>query len=188
MFGVLEKWFEKIEKDGLKQYLDSVQFKGGDVLDVGCGSGMVSELFDNGYIGIDKELSEVESAKKKYPNSRFETMDATKINFPDSSFDLSFSVAVFHHLSDDECARVLHEMFRVTKEHGHVLIVDLVLPGQMKFLAYPVFWLDKGAHIRDFEKLAVILSSKKSELRFSNLSRFVNLGGAVFEWEKNLKE
>lgn len=181
---MLKKWFEKIQKDGLRQYLDSIGFKGGDVLDVGCGRGTYSELFGPNYIGIDKESKEIAHARENYKNSRFEVMNAARLNFPDNSFDLVFSIAVFHHLDDDDIVKTFSEVLRVTKKNGHILIVDLVLPKRMKFLAYPLFWLDKGARIRDFGRLTALLSDENIKLRFNSLNRFINIGAAIFEWQK----
>ncbi|HLD15499.1 MAG TPA: class I SAM-dependent methyltransferase [Candidatus Nanoarchaeia archaeon] len=172
-----------ILKSWLKRYLDSINFKSKKVLDVGCGKGKYSTLFNGGYIGIDKDTKKIKLAKSKYNASKFEVMDATKLRFKNNSFNLVFSIAVFHHLNDNEIIKAFKEIYRVTAKGGNILLVDLVLPKSIKFLAYPVFWFDKGAYIREFNRLSEMLSNEVNP-RFTSLSRFLNLGVAVMEWKK----
>ncbi|KKP93107.1 MAG: type 11 methyltransferase [Parcubacteria group bacterium GW2011_GWC1_38_6] len=176
--------FRRIYERKLKQYLESIHFQGGDVLDVGCGQGQYSDIFkNNNYLGIDIDTKAINYARKKYNNSRFEIMDMTKIDLLDSSFDFVFSVAVLHHLEDGDLLVALKEILRVTKNKGHIWIVDIVLPPSLNFLAYPFFYIDKGAKIRSFQKLSQMLSGT-FKIKSSRLERFYVFGIALFEIEK----
>ena len=110
-------------------------------------------------------------------------MDMTKIDLLDSSFDFVFSVAVLHHLEDGDLLVALKEILRVTKNKGHIWIVDIVLPPSLNFLAYPFFYIDKGAKIRSFQKLSQMLSGT-FKIKSSRLERFYVFGIALFEIEK----
>ena len=48
---------------GLKYYLQKYEFK--NVIDIGCGTGENSTIFNNKYTGIDDSIKRIEFAKKK---------------------------------------------------------------------------------------------------------------------------
>lgn len=49
--------------------------------------------------------------------------DGMRLPFPDGAFDAVICTLSFHHLTDSECAQVLHEMWRTSR--GCVLVNDL---------------------------------------------------------------
>ena len=169
-------WFSK---RGIKQYLESINFKDGKTLDVGCGYGYYSELFGKDYVGIDIDVKAIRNAKKNYPDTQFEMMDAVALNFPDQKFDLIFSFAVLHHLTNDQLKKTLREIARVIKDGGNILLVDIILPRRFKWLAYPLFWFDKGAQMRNLEKFSDFMTEVGLKILFSRESRFLNVGTAV---------
>lgn len=99
---------------------------GGVGLDVGCGTGaLMAALRRHGRVtGVDGSARMIEVLRKK---GRGEAVQATtdQLPFADSSFDLVFSVAVLHHVADQaRVRRTIHEMVRVAKPGGHVVIWD----------------------------------------------------------------
>lgn len=94
------------------------------VLDIGCGTGEFSTLYKNhDYTGIDISSRYIEFAKKHH-KGKFAVMDATTLQFPDQSFDYVLIMAILHHLSDQDVAKVLSEAKRVLKPGGKVLIME----------------------------------------------------------------
>lgn len=108
--------------------------KGGKVLDLGTGSGLLAiELAKRkGYwfeiVGID--ISEnmvrkaIDNAKQAGIESRLEFLVATvaKLPFPDNSFDVIISYASLHHWFDP--VMVFNEVQRVIKGSGYFIIRD----------------------------------------------------------------
>jgi SAM-dependent methyltransferase len=89
------------------------------VLDIGCGNGRFYDVIKERqtiYTGLDNSRGLLDEAKKKHPGVNFTEGDATKLPFPNNSFDIAYSFAVIHHVPSRrlrgefirEAARVLH--------------------------------------------------------------------------------
>ncbi len=107
----------------LKKYVDS----GDSLLDIGCGNGRLSDMFENKnirYTGIDFSKELIEIAKKERGKDRtFLQANALKLPFKDNSFDTVFSVAVLHHIpSKENRVKFLTEANRVLKPNGTCVI------------------------------------------------------------------
>lgn len=91
------------------------------ILDVGCGGGLVSNaLAKRGWNVHAVDLSE-ESLEiaKKYDSTKsviYETMDATKMKFPNETFDVVISLDTLEHVENPQ--QVISECGRVLKPHG----------------------------------------------------------------------
>jgi ubiquinone/menaquinone biosynthesis C-methylase UbiE len=70
-------------------------------------------------IGLDLNLQGLRLAQRVVPIAG----DALKLPFRDAAFDVVMTSLFFHHLSNDDCVRVLAEMWRVSR--GRVLVNDL---------------------------------------------------------------
>lgn len=95
------------------------KFKSKDILDVGCGTGLYTELFcinSNRITGLDLQKL-VDQAKIHF---KFVKGDALKMPFADSLFDAVVSFDVIEHLSDDHL--FLRECYRVLKKEGRLII------------------------------------------------------------------
>jgi ubiquinone/menaquinone biosynthesis C-methylase UbiE len=68
---------------------------------------------------LDRNAQGLRLAKRSYAV----TADALDMPFPDKTFDVVMASLFFHHLSNDECVRVLERMWRITKRI--VLVNDL---------------------------------------------------------------
>lgn len=101
-----------------------------DVLELGCGIGVVSarlaETYGMRVWGVDLDPAQIRRAREAHGESErlgFRVGDATKLDFPDRSFDLVVAQNVFHHIPDWRVA--VREMGRVVRPGGHVLWSDL---------------------------------------------------------------
>jgi ubiquinone/menaquinone biosynthesis C-methylase UbiE len=93
---------------------------GKDVLEVGCGTGLVLEriaAFAASARGIDISPKMLEQARAR--GLDVAVGDATALPFPDASFDVACSFKVLAHVRDIE--RALAEMARVVRPGGFVL-------------------------------------------------------------------
>lgn len=101
----------------------------GNVLDVACGTGdMVVSLMERGctVTGVDISEEMLAIAKRKVESGKWEVADAENLPFKDESFDAvtcAFGVRNFVHLEQG-----LHEMQRVLKPDGRMVILELATP------------------------------------------------------------
>lgn len=114
-----------------------------DVLEIGCGIGTASAVLADEFgwnvTGTDYDPEQIESAKNRYPESgglRYRREDATKLSFPDDSFDFAFAQTVFHHIP--EWPKAVAELARVVRPGGAVLWMDFVVPARMRVLLRPL--------------------------------------------------
>lgn len=107
----------------------AVQGLHGKVLDVACGTGdMVVELLRQGcsVTGVDLSKEMMAIAKRKAPQAEYWLADVERLPFGDVSFDAvtcAFGVRNFVHLEQG-----LHEMLRVLKPGGRMVILELATP------------------------------------------------------------
>lgn len=99
-------------------------FKHDKVLDIGCGIGFLSTLFDKDkYCGIDNCNEFIEFAKKKYIGYEFIQYDINNgIPFKDGEYDIVIGIWLLHHLKNWKF--ILEEMRRVGKK---VIVIEFVL-------------------------------------------------------------
>lgn len=104
------------------------------ILDVCVGTAnsaiaVTKENLNTNIIGIDlsKEMiavAERKVKKEKIPNISFQQMDATKMNFPNDSFNIVMVSFGLHELDYALMIKILREMNRVLKKDGKLYIID----------------------------------------------------------------
>ena len=99
------------------------------VLDFGCGNGRLLELFRDKkikYFGLDVSQKLIDLARGKYPEhaTDFHKISGSdSLAFPDNFFNVTYAIAVFHHIpSEEKRAELAREIFRVTKPDGRVVV------------------------------------------------------------------
>lgn len=115
-------------------YLDLVpDWKGKRVLEIGCGTGVVSRAIarrvgpGGSVLALDPSpifLSQAEELARAagIENLTFQAADARDLDLPDGAFDVAVAVTVLCHVPGRD--RVLRELRRVVRPGGQVLIVD----------------------------------------------------------------
>jgi SAM-dependent methyltransferase len=109
---------------------------GSSTLEVGSADGMTAAMLSqHGHTAtaIDIDISRTDS-RVPAAGVRVIEMDATRLDFPDASFDLVYSFNVFEHLTDPAAA--LREMTRVLRPGGTVFVSFTALR-----------WSPFGAHL-----------------------------------------
>ena len=111
-------------------------------LDVGCGSGALSEVIVNNYkptalTAIDQSEGFVRIARKRLGSrARYRVGNALSLPLEDSSVDITVSGLLLNFISEPQ--KALREMRRVTDVGGTVALYIWDYPGKMDFLRY--FW------------------------------------------------
>lgn len=125
------------------------------VLDVGCGTGEYSQLLRfKTYIGVDYNQQYIEWASQAYGAKgriSFFKMDVADVPRLNVRLDAAFTVAVTHHLSDEELKKMVADVMAVSTRF---VIVDLVLPRVWKNpLSHVLIRMDRGRYGRSRETL-----------------------------------
>jgi SAM-dependent methyltransferase len=99
-----------------------------DVLDVGCGQGLIHPYFPPStnlkLTGIDVAGTVIEEAREANPHARYDVYDGDKLPYSDQSFDAAYAIAVMHHVPPNNWPSFLAEMRRVVRPGGLVAIVE----------------------------------------------------------------
>jgi ubiquinone/menaquinone biosynthesis C-methylase UbiE len=112
--------------------------EGESVLDVGCGTGVLSILSrlavgETGRVcGIDIAPRMIRKAKEKAGRYKldidFRSASVTGLPFPDERFDVVISSLMFHHLPVPAKREGLGEIHRVMKKDGRFFLADFGSP------------------------------------------------------------
>jgi ubiquinone/menaquinone biosynthesis C-methylase UbiE len=131
------------------QLLSYINYSSGwRYLDVGCGVGAAARKLAAtsglSVTGIDIDPEQIQATKREAPrpNLQYKVMDATRLEFADSAFDVVASRMATHHISHWE--RAFSEMVRVLRPGGYLIYSDFVFPfwlakfaGLIRFLQFP---------------------------------------------------
>jgi SAM-dependent methyltransferase len=101
---------------------------GATAIEIGAGTGLLAErLSDAGLdvVATDPFSQMLEQLRQRRPSFATVVARGDAIPVPDRSFDLTYCVAVMHHIAEpDLVQRTLAEMVRVTRPGGHILVWD----------------------------------------------------------------
>ena len=140
------------------------------VLDVGCGPGTNASRFpDADYVGIDVNEDYLRRARARYPGSfigaDLEHADLSALGV----FDTILVNSVLHHLSDDTVNRVLTQLQQRLAPHGHIHVLELVLPPTLS-PSWVMAKLDRGNFPRPIDHWERILAAHFSAETFAPYS------------------
>jgi SAM-dependent methyltransferase len=101
------------------------------VLDIGCGDGtsLLPYLrlgFEPSNLhGVDIRREQIRLAQERLPGLRIQCSDATRLDFPDGTFDIVQESMMFLQMTHSDLSqRVAGEMLRVTRCGGYLLLSD----------------------------------------------------------------
>lgn len=142
------------------------------VLDLGCGNGRFYPAFKKRkaeYYGIDFSSKLIEIAKEKYPSGNFSVSDVFDLKFQNEFFDKVYSIAVLHHMPEEELRiKFLKEATRVLKTKGLLVLTVWDLKDKQKNNEKDVFLSWYGAKdcyfhvftLKELEELVVFSGLK----------------------------
>lgn len=99
------------------------------VLDIGIGTGgFAKRLAQRGaaIYGIDLSPNMLDECRKKHPDYTLCEGVFTKTHFPDQTFDAVISSFCFHEVALQDRQRACDEVFRVLKQGGHFVLLDVM--------------------------------------------------------------
>lgn len=110
------------------------------VLDVCCGTGDQAFYYaqkSNHVFGvdIDSKMIGLAQKRKKDDSPTLIVTDARKLPFEDNYFDLTSICLALHEKEEKLRNQIIHEMKRVTKKGGTIMIVDYNVPLPNNFLS-----------------------------------------------------
>ncbi|MFP4352646.1 MAG: class I SAM-dependent methyltransferase [Puniceicoccaceae bacterium] len=129
--------FGRIVDEGRREAVARFRQKPGDrILEIGVGTGLSLPFYDPGVevTGVDVSTEMLGIARRrylgpKYPHVRaLMEMDAQDLDFPDDYFEGSVAMYVASVVPDP--ARMIREMFRVTRPGAPVLVVNHFASGK----------------------------------------------------------
>lgn len=133
-------WYENERHHGYHAMIDDLEFdilkpylKGKDVLEIGCGTGLILERaaeISKTALGIDISEGMLKHALDRGLEGVL--ADVTHLPFADESFDLVYSFKVLAHVEDID--RALKEMARVTRPGG-ILVLEFYNKLSGRYLA-----------------------------------------------------
>lgn len=129
-----------------RKIIEGLELKDDDnVLEVGCGNGYYLSLLNRlgiklSLTGIDIDELALNDAKRFINDKKVKVMmaDASKIPFPNHTFDKIVMSEVIEHVTDDE-KKVLKEVYRVLKKDGILVLTTNNI--NYPFLWDPVNWI-----------------------------------------------
>ena len=149
--GVYDFVFERFFKAGRHSAVKALDPKPGErILEVGVGTGACISLFptDVHFTGIDLSSgmlaeAQIRAEKGKWNHVRLMKMDATKLDFPDDSFDAVLAAYFITTVPDPRA--VVQELKRVCRRGGRIVFVNHfmapnVVINDVELSLAPVFW------------------------------------------------
>lgn len=134
---------------------------GESILDLGCGTGTYSKIFknsDNAYTGVEISRTYYETACLRHQSNHVQFIHSDFFQLESispKSFDLSLMTGVLHHLTDDECRRILSFTASVTKKQ---LVIQDLAPSRYHFISNLLMKMDRGKFTRGLDEQKKLIS------------------------------
>ncbi len=126
--GKSTEFFHKVKVDVLLSlFARHHALRDASVLDVGCGTGSLSELIAprvRNLAGTDISAASIQQARQRVPACEFQTYNGRSLPFDDNSMDLVFASCVMHHVPRENWSDFVFEMTRVARPGGLIAVVE----------------------------------------------------------------
>ena len=141
--------------------------KGMDVLDLGCGTGILFDMLrrkvtESGSVtGVDFSYEMAQQAHRNFPFANVNVIDADAVSLPfdDSTFDMAVAFAAFPHFSDQQ--RAIDEIHRVLKDGRKFYIIHLISSKELAEVHHRLGGIVEHDEIPPESSLRDMLNSSK---------------------------
>ncbi len=149
-------------------YIDKFlkEMNNGKILDIGCGTGTLSEYIANKGFSVDAiDFSEemLKIAKGKIKNVNFIQMDMRNINIDEKYNGIMLAYSLFH-ISKKEVKEVIPKYYNLLKENGTMLIILQEGEGEKYVDENLEIGLKKFVNYYSFEEIEKILKDNHFEI------------------------
>jgi 2-polyprenyl-3-methyl-5-hydroxy-6-metoxy-1,4-benzoquinol methylase len=136
------------------------------LLDIGCGIGQYASITEGEYLGVDLEESYIAYARthKRRPNQTFRCTDVTNVLDEDRQFDLVLMVDFLHHISDEDCIRLLDVTAQLAKK---AVVSFEPVSYQPNPLGKWIVGHDRGNYVRSLERLHALFDASRLRIEKS---------------------
>ena len=161
-----------LKRSVIESEVDLLEIK--TVLDLGCGIGDSTRLFENfdiNYLGIDLSKSRIDYAKNNFKSEKnmFKQISVQAFQ-AEEVFDLVLCFGLIHHLSETEAIKLIKEINRKELKFKKIIFLDPVKVKRQGIIATIFHKLDIGQNIKTQEGYKKYFKNFniKSEIVYSN--------------------
>ena len=150
------------------------------VLDVGCGIGTTDGFLTPRFCevhGIDPAAEAVEHAAAANPEAHYQAYSGATLPIASATHDVVFAACVLHHIPVAEQAAFAHELRRVTRPGGLVVVFEHNPLNPLTRLAVSRCEFDEGVELLSRRRTAALLHESK-------LTRIESAYIVFFPWDR----
>jgi len=132
---IIDRVQKRFIRMAFRQISQRIDLAGKKILDYGCGTGRWVQFFLSygmEYIGIDLSTEMVKIATQRFPDTKFAALSKEGIKYPSQTFDIVCSIAVLHHNPYEEQSLIIHQLSRIIKLKGFLVLFESIGPRESK--------------------------------------------------------
>ena len=123
-----QSFFTSIKSQLILKVINGIMpAEGAEVLDIGCGIGLIHTHLARRMKrleGIDTSEVSIKNAREKNPDMKYQVFDGQHLPYGDARFDFAYTICVMHHVPPNDRHSFLKEMRRVLKPGGTAIIIE----------------------------------------------------------------
>ncbi len=174
-----------------ESFLQLLELKPGEhILDLGCGSGYLTDTIRQEgavVLGVDSSPEMIAKAKQNYPQTEFKVADATDLGF-DASFNAIFSNAVLHWIKAPDQPKMINAVFMALKSGGR-FVAEMGGKGNVgRMISVLRKILDQYGYRQQSEKEYLFFPSVGEYTSMLEKAGFTVTYAALFDRETLLKD